>query len=146
MCQGKITCARSLSIRFLPTATPRADQPVDFWQDAGRIEDHAGGHHALHVGAKDAAGNQRQFVALPSLHHGMARVGAALVADHDVLVLGEQVDDLAFGLVAPLQTNNARTRHSVTPFETVDNRGVGKLPQALHFNGPPPAGQLVGSG
>ena len=35
-------------------------------------------------------------------HHGVAGVGAALVAHDDVGLLGEDVDDLALAFVAPL--------------------------------------------
>ena len=36
----------------------------------------------------------------------MARVGPPLVTDHDIVLLGEQIDDLPFGLIAPLQSDN----------------------------------------
>ena len=42
----------------------------------------------------------------------MAGVGPALVADDHIMLLGQQVDELAFGLVAPLQTDNASARQS----------------------------------
>src|SRR5581483_6992767 len=41
----------------------------------------------------------------------VARVGAALVAADDVRTLREQVDDLAFPLVAPLRANDDGRRH-----------------------------------
>jgi hypothetical protein len=34
-------------------------------------------------------------------------VRAALIADDDVMLFGEQVDELSFSLVAPLQANHA---------------------------------------
>ena len=42
-------------------------------------------------------------------------VGPALVADHDVVLLGQQVDDLPLGLVAPLQSDDTRCRHRTRP-------------------------------
>ena len=91
------------------------DQAVDLAQQAGRIEHHAAGHHALDLGAEDAAGDQRQLEGLAAGDHGMAGVGPALVADDDIVLLGQQIDDLALGLVAPLQTDDARGRHCNAP-------------------------------
>ena len=36
---------------------------------------------------------------------------AALIANHGVVLLGEQIDDFTLGFVAPLQTDNAGARH-----------------------------------
>ena len=52
----------------------------------------------------------------------MPGVGAALVADDDVVLLGEQVDDFAFGLVAPLQSNDTGARHAVCSSTNEDLR------------------------
>jgi hypothetical protein len=41
----------------------------------------------------------------------VAGVGTAGVADDDVVILGEDVDELALGLVAPLQTDDAGAGH-----------------------------------
>jgi len=89
-------------------------QAVNLLQDAGRIEHHPAGDHALHLGAKDAAGNQRQFISLTASDHRMARVAAALITDDDLMLVGQQIDQLALGLVSPLQTNHARNRHRGT--------------------------------
>ncbi len=91
------------------------DEAVDFGQQAGRIEDHAGGHHALDLGAEDAAGDERQFERLAAGDDGMAGIGPALVADDDIVLLGEQIDNLALGLVAPLQSDNTGGRHRNAP-------------------------------
>ena len=87
------------------------DQAVDFLQDAGRVEHHAAGDDALHLRAEDAAGDQRELVGLAAGDDGMAGVAAALVADDDIVLVGQQVDDLALGLVAPLQTDHASNAH-----------------------------------
>ena len=41
----------------------------------------------------------------------MARVGAAVVANDDIMVIGEEIDDLAFGLVAPLEADDTGAGH-----------------------------------
>ena len=102
-------------MRLRPTTTPRASQAVDFLQQAGRIEDHAGGDHALDLGAENAAGDERELEGLAAGDDGMAGVGPALVADDDIVLLGEQIDDLALGLIAPLQSDDTRGRHCGDP-------------------------------
>ena len=82
-----MTWARSLSMRLRPTWMPRASQAVDFLQQAGRIEDHAGGDHTLDLGAEDAAGDERELEGLAAGDDGVAGVGPALVADDDIVVL-----------------------------------------------------------
>ena len=88
-----------------------ADEAVDLGQQAGRVEHHAGGDDALHLGPEDAAGHQRELERLAVADDGMPGVGPALVADHDIVLLGQQIDDLALGLVAPLQSDHASSRH-----------------------------------
>ncbi len=72
-CQGKITWARSLIIRLLPTSTAAAGQAVDLGQEAGRVEHHAAGDHALDLRAEDAAGDQRELVGLAAGDDRVAR-------------------------------------------------------------------------
>src|SRR6185295_8297357 len=84
---------------------------VDLLEDAGRIEHHAAGHHALHARRKNAAGDQRKLVSLAAGDDGMPGVAAALVADDDLVLVGQQIDEFAFGFIPPLQTDNASNRH-----------------------------------
>ena len=93
------------------------DQAVDLGQQAGRVEHHAAGDDALHLGPEDAAGDQRELERLAAGHDGVPGVGPALVADDDLVLLGQQIDDLALRLVAPLQSDHARARHSRGPKE-----------------------------
>ena len=46
---------------------------------------------------------------------GVAGVVAAVVAGDDVEAVGEQVDDLALALVAPLSAQNGHDFHGSTP-------------------------------
>ena len=110
-----MTWARSLIIRFLPTATPRCMSPSISAKKAGGVQHDAGGDDALHLGPEDAAGHQRELEGLAVAHDGMPGVGAALVADHDIVLLGQQVDDLAFSLVAPLKSDHASHWHRNSP-------------------------------
>ena len=84
---------------------------VDLPDHAGGIEGHATGDDAGDVVAEDAAGNEGELPGLAVGDDGVAGVGAALIADDDLVVLGEDVDEFAFGFVAPLQTDNACAGH-----------------------------------
>src|SRR4029079_14855550 len=72
----------------------------------------AAGDHRLDARRKNAAGNQREFIRLPLRNDGVPGIGAALVADNDVVLLSQQIDELALGFVAPLQTNDTSSGHN----------------------------------
>ena len=57
---------------------------------------------------QDAGRQQRELEGLAVRDDGMAGVGAAVVADDEIVLLGEQIDDLALGLVAPLQADDTQ--------------------------------------
>ena len=82
-CQGSSRDARSLIFRFSGVA-----------QDV---------HHTL---AEDAGGQQVQGKLAELVHHGMAGVAAALIADHHVVVRGHQVYHAALALVSPVDSHD----------------------------------------
>ena len=84
---------------------------VDFPDHAGGIEGHAAGDDAGDVVAENAAGNEGELPGLAVGDDGVAGVGAALITDDDLVVFREDVDELAFGFVTPLQTDNACAGH-----------------------------------
>ena len=96
--------------------------------DAARLEpvqlldQHLGVEHArpapsTQSGARpeDAAGHQPQLVGLVAQHQRVPGVVAALVAGDHVGPLGQQVDDLALALVAPLGADDDRAGHGYRP-------------------------------
>jgi hypothetical protein len=83
---------------------------VDLRHQHRRIEDHAVADDAGLPAWEDAAGMRVRMVFCPPT----TRVCPALLPpepDHDLCVLGEQVDDLALSLVAPLGTDHHHVRH-----------------------------------
>ena len=86
-------------------------QSVDLPNDAGRVERHSAGDNAGDVVAENAAGNEGELPGLAVGDDGVAGVGAALVADDDRMIFGENIDEFAFGFVAPLQTDNTCAGH-----------------------------------
>ena len=107
ICQGNITCARSLTSRFLPTSMPRATSWSISPSKLGGLHDHAAGDDAKHAGRENAAGDERELIRLSAADHSMPGVRAPLVADDQIVLFGQQVHELSFGLVTPLQADNA---------------------------------------
>ena len=85
---------------------------LDFGENRRRIDHHAVGDDALDVVAEDAAGNQRELELLPVEDDGVPGVGAPLIADDNVVLFGEKIDDLPFRFITPLQTDNGSRSHS----------------------------------
>ena len=86
-------------------------EAVDFADHAGRVEHDPAGDHALDPIAEDAAGDQGELPGLAAADHRMAGIGAALVANDQVVLLRKNVDELAFGLVTPLQSDDTGAGH-----------------------------------
>ncbi len=66
---------------------------------------------AVTFGRRTPVGQQRELERLAVGDDGVPGVGPAVVADDEVELVAEQIDDLALGLVAPLQADDARTGH-----------------------------------
>jgi hypothetical protein len=75
---------------------------VGFLQERRERKHHAVADEALHVFAQHAGGDERQDRLLAADHERVARVVPALEPGDRGGPLGEQVDDLALALVAPL--------------------------------------------
>ncbi len=50
----------------------------------------------------------------PRVLHRVTRIVAALVADHHVGLLAQQVDDLTLALIAPLSAHYNKNRHDAS--------------------------------
>src|SRR6185503_15515536 len=92
------------------------DEAIDLGEQRVRIEHDAVAYRAAHAFVQDAAGNLVQDKRVIAQNDGMARVRAALIADHPIRALGEDIHELALALVAPLRTHHdngslGRTEH-----------------------------------
>src|SRR5262249_46646076 len=76
------------------------------------IDDDAVGDDRLQMRVQHPGREQRELVRLVAAHHRMAGIGAAVVADDEIMLGGEQIDDFPFGLVAPLQADYAGAGHA----------------------------------
>ena len=67
-------------------------------------------------GLQNAGRQQRELEGLVAVDDGMAGVGAAVVADDEIVLIGEEIDDFALGLVAPLQADDTSAGHGGQPY------------------------------
>ncbi len=88
--------------------------PVEFLKKGSRVDHHAAADHRIDAWAKNARRQQRQLVGLAVELDRVTCVVAALVADNNVVIFGQQVDDLALGFVTPLQADYRSGRHRDT--------------------------------
>ncbi len=90
---------------------PRA-QRVELLDQHLRVDHDPVADHAALAGVEDAGGDQVQLPLLAVAHDRVPGVVAALEAHHRVAVLGEQIDDLALPLIAPLGADYDYARHA----------------------------------
>jgi len=57
--------------------------------------------------------NQVENIFRAAMNNGVTRVVAALAADHDVRLGGQDIDDLSLALIAPLGTDQNCVRHEL---------------------------------
>src|SRR5207249_1767576 len=79
------------------------------------VDDHAVADDRAQVRVQYAGGQQGKLVGAVAADDGVAGVGAAVVADDQVVGRGEEIDDFPFGLVAPLQADYAGAGHAILP-------------------------------
>ncbi len=81
---------------------PCAVKSIGLFKEGFRIDHHAVAEHAGLAAMNDSRRQQMQHERLVADLHGVAGVVSALIARHDVEVLGQKIDDLAFAFVTPL--------------------------------------------
>ena len=85
-------------------------------------------------GVRMPLGKQRELVDLVADDDGVPGVRAALIADDEIVLTRQQVDDLALGFVAPLQTDNTSAGHggcSIQRLKRNGEAGAERHPKAL---------------
>ena len=90
-----------------------AGDRVDLFQEGPGIDDDSGGDDGHDPGCRMPAGSCDSLYVCAVEDDGMAGVVAPLIADDDVVFVGQQIDDFSLGFVAPLQTDNRRGRHEI---------------------------------
>jgi hypothetical protein len=102
---------------------------VQLLDECAGIDRAAGAQDTL-LPSEDARGHVPQLVGRPVGHDRVAGVRAALVAAHEIGVLGEQVDDLALALVAPLRPDDDGRRHGRSLPPPPEASAKGRPPRA----------------
>ena len=120
----------------------RGDTPaleiVDLLAKHGGIDDHPVADDGHDLGVEYAGGDQVEGELAALVLHGVTGVVAALIADHHVGLLAQQVGDLAFAFIAPLGAHHHENRHdasrSTLTLETrrPSRRRSARLPVAAH--------------
>ena len=82
------------------------DQHLRLFEQRLERQHHAVADQALHVRVQDAGRNEREHGFLAADDQRVPGVVAALEARHGLRLIGEQIDDLALALVAPLQADH----------------------------------------
>ena len=100
-------------------------QHVELGDERGRVDDDAVADHRRDVRVEHARRAQLELERLVAHDDGVARVVAALVADDDGDVLGEEVGGLALALVAPLEAHDHGRGHQRGPDTKEPRSGPG---------------------
>src|SRR5256714_8772001 len=99
-----------------------AHQSIGFFKKSFRIDHHAVAEHASLALVNDAGRQQVKHEGLITDLNRVSGVVAALIADHDVEPLREQIDDLAFTFVAPLGAYDRYYHRRSELFQTPDSK------------------------
>ena len=78
---------------------------VNFFEQSQRVDDDAVADDVELAGIEDAGGDEMENVLLVADLDGVPGVVAALIADDNVGLLGQDVNDFAFAFIAPLGAN-----------------------------------------
>ena len=134
---GRIRCARSESTQVVADLDAERLELARLLLERHGIDHDPVADDAQDPRVQDPRRNQVQHEALPAHDHGVARVVAAVVARHDLDARGEQVDDLALALVAPLGAGDHDVRHARTSlFLAGASPPANKAPQVLAWPAP----------
>ena len=100
---------------------PLRRKALDFLDQRARIEHNAVANDRQLAWSDNPGRQQRELVGDPVDHQRMAGIVPALEADHDVGLLGQPIDDLAFALVPPLGADHDHIGHEVLSLRAARN-------------------------
>ena len=101
---------------------PLPFEPADLFHQRARVEHDAVADDRQLSRPHHAGRKEREFVGRAVNDEGVAGIVAALKAHHDIGLLREPVDDLAFALVAPLGSDHDHIGHELS-FRRVARNG-----------------------
>ena len=110
-CAGNSTCARLLMNRLPVTSTPAACEGIDLAEQRRGVDHQPVADHGFLSGTQDAARNQLEDEFFFADEDRVARIVSALIARDDIEPFGEEIDDFAFTLIAPLRAEDDYVSH-----------------------------------
>ncbi len=92
---------------------PPSLQLVELLEEGHRVDDHAVAEHAVLARVEHAGRDLVKDELVVPYSNGVPGVGPALIARDPVGVLGQDIDDLALTLVAPLRPDDNEAPHTI---------------------------------
>ncbi len=89
----------------------RGLQSIDLAKQRGWVDDQTVSDHSFFSGTQDAARNQLEDEFFFADEDRVARVVSALIARDNIEPFGEEIDDFAFTLIAPLRAEDDYVSH-----------------------------------
>jgi ethanolamine utilization microcompartment shell protein EutL len=127
---GAITDAQVVA-----NANAARSECINLLQELLRINHHAVTDDARFVAVQNAGRNEVQRVALIAHLYGVASIGSAVVAHDHIMLRGEQINDLSFAFVSPLESNNGGMGSSINAVSSGHGRGSGAKVRRLPRSG-----------
>jgi hypothetical protein len=87
---------------------------VHFFQKPRGKDDDSVGNHGAEMRFENPSRKQGELESFPPIDDSMSGVSASVEANDKIVLIGEEIDDLAFGLVAPLQADDTGAGHCLT--------------------------------
>ncbi len=81
-------------------------EAIEFLQHCMRIHHNARRNHGLDVALQNAGRQQAELIRHAVELHGVPGIVSALIANDEVMLFGQDIDDLALRFVAPLKPND----------------------------------------
>lgn len=85
---------------------PLPAEGIHFIEEGVGIHDHSGTDDGLDLGAEDPGRDEGELIFHSLTDDGMPGVVASLIADNQVMPIGQKIDNFALGFIAPLQPNH----------------------------------------
>ena len=113
--------------QVLPQGDRTGPQLIDLLEERGGIDHHPRRDDRGDLGPQHAHRQERQLVGLSAEHHRVTGVVPSLITHHNVVLFGQQVDNLTLGFVSPLEPDDGGRSHV---FSEVSQVAVGQPQQS----------------
>ena len=113
--QVEVKRVKDLSPRDIEHDNPefrRQEEMIHFLEQLRGVDDHPVTDDRGHPRLQDAGRQEGELEGAVAPDDGVAGVVAAVVADDEVVVVGQQVNEFPLGLVPPLKSDHTRAAHA----------------------------------